>query len=209
LYSYRDSADFVDLGRNGTVVSSLEEGEWLEYTVDVNQSGFYKLSIRHRTLVSPGVTAFSVLLPNVGDTLLRNCETLYTGRSDFFVDVIGEFFLNRGKQVIRFAILSTNFDLDYMELELTQATNTNTITQESKGFKVYPNPASENVTIVLDDFKAADLAIFNMAGQLMYHNSKPNSTIRLSRGSEFKPGVYIIRVLDDNKQAYHKKLIFN
>jgi hypothetical protein len=208
LYTYRDSVDKVDLGRNGTIVSSLEEGEWLEYTVNVKQSGFYKLSVRHRTTVSPGVEAFSVLLPNTGDTLLSNAQTLYTGRSDFYVDVIGEIYLQSGKQVIRFAILGSGFDLDFMELELTKATGSYNVAQESKGFKVYPNPAKEGVTIFLDGFKTAVLAIFNMAGQLMYHTTTQNNSMRFSRSSEFKPGIYLIRVLDENDQAYFKKLIF-
>lgn len=209
LYTYRDSADFVDLGRNGTVVSSLEAGEWLEYTVDVQQTGFYMLSIRHRTTVSPGVKAFSVLLPNNGDTLLSNIQTLYTGRSDFYVDDIGEIFLNQGRQVIRFSILGSDFDLDYLELKFTRATSANDIANELKGFKVYPNPARGTFYINLQGFFEAEISIYNMAGKLIYNTSESENTIQISRGSAFKPGIYLIRVLDENNQSYHKKLIFN
>jgi hypothetical protein len=208
LYTYRDSADFVDLGRNSTVVTDFEEGEWLEYTVDVLQSGYYKLSIRHRTTVTPGVQGFSVLLPNSGDTLLSNIETLYTGRSDFYVDAVGEIFLKQGKQVLRFSILNTGFDLDYFELEFTKATNANMVTQESKQIEVYPNPASETVNINLNGFSTADVSIYNLEGRLMFQESVRNNTVRLSRESDFKPGMYLIRVLDENKQTYYKKLIF-
>jgi len=113
LYSYRENEN-VDLARNASVVSSLEPKEWLEYTVDVQQSGFYKLSIRHRTTISPGTQAFSLILPNENDTLLKKVETLYTGRSDFYEDEIGVVYLKSGKQVLRFAILGSGFDLDYM-----------------------------------------------------------------------------------------------
>jgi hypothetical protein len=208
LYSYRDSTETVDLGRNGTVVSSVEAGEWLEYTVDVQQSGFYKLSVRHRTTMAPSVQAFSVLLPNLGDTLLSNVQTLYTGRSDFYVDAMGEFFLKSGKQVIRFAIIGSGFDLDYMQLELTKTTNTKDLTQELKGFKVFPNPASDNVTIVTEGFNAAGIAIFNLAGQVIYSVSAPDEYTRLSLDSKYKTGVYIVRVLDENRKAYYKKLVF-
>jgi hypothetical protein len=43
---------------------------------------------------------------------------------------------------------------------------------------------------------------------LMYDNFLQGNTIQIDRGSEFKPGIYLIRVLDQNKQAYHRKLIF-
>ena len=161
LYSYRDSVETVDLGRNGTVISSLEEGEWLEYTVNVEQSGYYKLSVRHHTIITPGVEAFHVILPNKGDTLLKNCQLLYTGRSDYFVDPVGEFFLSQGENVIRFDMLNTGIDLDYFELELTQATNVSAANQNPKGMKVYPNPARETIYIELHDFSEADIQIYN------------------------------------------------
>jgi hypothetical protein len=47
-----------------------------------------------------------------------------------------------------------------------------------------------------------------MAGQLMYDNFVLGNSMQIARGSEFKPGIYLIRVLDQNKQAYHRKLIF-
>lgn len=207
FYSYRETDD-VDLGRNGTIVSSLEAEEWLEYTVHVKQTGRYKLSVRHRTTVAPGVQGFSVILPNKGDTLLSNCETLYTGKSDFFVDPIGEFALEEGKQVLRFAILNTGFDLDYMELEFITPTSANQVTQDSKGFKVYPNPAGRFVSIQLQGFSAAQVSIYNMAGQLMYQKSTNNSLVRLPRESNYNPGMYLIRVLDENNRAFYKKFIF-
>jgi hypothetical protein len=208
LYEYRDSLETVDLGRNGTVVSSLEEEEWLEYTIDVQQTGFYKLSVRHRTTVTPGVQAFSVLLPNEGETLLSNVQTLYTGRSDFYLDAVGEILLKQGKQVIRFSILNPGFDLDYMELVFSRPTGLNETSFQSGEIKVYPNPAGEFVTIDLHEFNKAEVSIYNTAGQLMYRKSTNEKLLLIKRGNEYKPGIYIVKVLNENNQACHRKLIF-
>ena len=208
MYSYRDS-DLVDLGRNGTTVSSLEEGEWLEYTVDVQQTGYYKLSIRHLTSVAPGVQAFSVLLPGEKDTLLSNCQTLYTGRSTFYVDPIGEIFLKQGKQVIRFSILNSGFELDYMELAFDHTVGVQAPKPEQSGIKVYPNPANESFTIDLNEIEKADVAIYNLTGQLMYRQLAVSGQINLALGSEYKAGVYLIRVKSKNHLVSQEKIIVN
>lgn len=114
-YSYRDT-DKVDLGLFGKVVSSIKKGEWLEYTVNVNQTGYYALTIRHSTTTYPGVDAFTLTLPNEGDTLMSVCNTLYTGYGVYYDDVVGHVFLKAGKRVLRFAMLGGGIDLDYMDL---------------------------------------------------------------------------------------------
>lgn len=136
-YTYRDN-DNVDLGRNGTIVSSLEAEEWLEYTLDVQLTGFYILKIRHRTTLSPGVQAFHLILPDATDTLLLNVETLYTGRSDFYTDEVGVIFLHSGKQVLRFAILGSGFDLDYMEF--THIPNAYRLTTQADHGQILQDP---------------------------------------------------------------------
>lgn len=204
LYSYRDT-DYVDLGRNGTVVSSLGAGEWLEYTVDVKQTGLYKLSIRHRTTLSPGVEAFSVLLPNEGDTLLSNCQTLYTGRSEFYDDLIGEIFLKEGKRVLRFSILGSDFDLDYMELELTKATNTNEVTQESKQIKVFPNPSNGHFTIQLGNNDFARYSLYNINGvKVLEGTFKSGTTINTAN---IMQGIYLLELSGNNDREVHKVII--
>lgn len=206
-YTYRDN-DRVDLGRNGTVVSSIQSDEWLEFTVEVQYTGYYRMSIRHRTTVAPGVKTFHLILPNAEDTLLNSVETLYTGRSDFYEDEIGEIFLRSGKQVLRFAMLGTGFDLDYMAFQLTEKTSVNNVNSKSKKLGIYPNPAREEVNIKLQGFSEAIISIYNMHGQQLYHKLTSKNTIRLSDELDFKPGIYLIRVLDKNKQAYYKRLIY-
>lgn len=115
-YSYRAN-DLVDLGRNGSVVSAIETGEWLEYTIDVEQSGFYKLSVNHSTTAIPSVNVFSVIQTNNEDTLIGGFECYYTGRGSYFFDEVGEVLLKKGEQVLRFLILNAGVDLDYFELE--------------------------------------------------------------------------------------------
>ncbi len=114
-YTYRDT-DNVDIGYFGKAVSSVEVGEWLEYTVNVEKTGFYTLKIMHSTSGFPGSKGFCVTLPNEGDTLLRASNTSFTGYNSYYEDEVGKIFLKAGKQVLRFTILEEGIDLDYMNL---------------------------------------------------------------------------------------------
>ncbi len=205
LYSYRDS-DKVDLGRNGTVVSSVESGEWLEYTVDVKQAGIYSLSIRHLTSVSPNVTAFSVMLPNEELTLLSNCKTTYTGKSTYYVDVIAEFSLKQGKQVLRFSILNSGIELDYMQLTLKQGTGAKGLFQESGGFKVYPNPGKENFTIQLNSNDLALYSLYNINGMKVLEGKFTSQTT--INTANLVQGIYLLKLIRNQKQEFCKVSIW-
>ena len=206
LYTYRDT-DKVDLGRNGTAISSTEAGEWLEYTVNVAQSGYYELKIRHNTTIIPNVTAFDLILPNKGDTLLRNVKTLYTGRTDYFEDKFGEILLNEGKQVLRFALLGSNFNLDYMNFTFVRPSAVNNITDNQSKIRIYPNPAKEAFTIDLNGINKAEVAIYNTTGQLMLKKSTSEDKIYIPTGLGYKPGVYFIKVTDEYQNEFYNKLI--
>lgn len=201
LYTYRDS-DYVDLDRNGTIISSLEAGEWLEYTVNVEQAGMYMLSVRHRTIAVPSVNGFSVLGPTVEDTLLSNCQTLYTGRSAFYEDEIGELFLNPGKQVLRFSILDAGFDLDYMELKWMSTSRIKDVTAGAQGFTVFPNPANDCVYIDIK-YPAGRLHIYDLNGKLKKELLINYGANKVSI-AEFPDGVLLLNLSVNDTTFRHK-----
>ncbi len=46
--TYRNDGVDIKAGKDGPVIFCTEEGEWLHYTIDVNQSGKYEMKIRAR-----------------------------------------------------------------------------------------------------------------------------------------------------------------
>ena len=71
---------------------------------------------------------------------------------------------------------------------------------------IYPNPASEEVTISCDQLKS-NLKIYNLKGQLLY-SKKITDYITTISLKEFESGMYIIR-LDNDKNIVTKKLVIN
>jgi hypothetical protein len=94
---------------------------------------------------------------------------------------------------------------DLMEFEVRGATGMED--ELEKQFKVYPNPASEQLFIELNDIsRNLDVEIYNMTGQLIkneiFHNI---STIELDVSGLMK-GIYILK-LNTDKETYKTRLI--
>ncbi|WP_158837328.1 T9SS type A sorting domain-containing protein [Polaribacter sp. L3A8] len=73
--------------------------------------------------------------------------------------------------------------------------------------KVYPNPANSNFTIELNNINATSVKIYNVLGKVVYKNATKSKNILVNKENIFKPGVYLIKVLDDQQKVYHSKLI--
>jgi hypothetical protein len=59
--------------------------------------------------------------------------------------------------------------------------------------RIYPNPASETVTIEMCELKVGYIVLYNSLGQEVYHNLKPGSKLQLGV-SDYKPGVYFVQI---------------
>jgi len=79
-----------------------------------------------------------------------------------------------------------------------------------KTYKIYPNPFTSQTTIQLNDnVTKATLTVYNVVGQIIktIHNIT-DKTIMLDRGN-LNPGVYFIRLTDENKTIITDRLIIN
>ncbi len=206
-YTYWEDEN-VDLNSSQNIVVYNQGQEWLEYTVDVASEGYYDLFIRHSTRRSPEVVAFTVSLPDEGKTLLSDVAITYTGTGEYISENVGNFFFEKGVHVMRFYKLSYGYDMDYFELKLTQPVGNNEIEIEQSRVQVFPNPATDKVIIALNGFYKADVTIYNINGQAMFQRQACDNEIQIYRGNEYKPGMYLIRVVDENRKTYYNKLIF-
>ena len=112
---YRSDNEGVDIvksdGRN--VIGYTSAGEWLEYTVDVKQSGTYE----YVATVSSGTdnSAFKIsLIKEDGETVLSTVNVPNTGNYDSYTTVSGKLGkgLGTGKHILRFTISGSNCNID-------------------------------------------------------------------------------------------------
>lgn len=73
--------------------------------------------------------------------------------------------------------------------------------------EIYPNPANETFTIALNGLGKADIAIYNMGGKLMYRKTAEEPKTQIAVGSGYRPGLYLVKVTDEQFGTYCKKLI--
>lgn len=70
---------------------------------------------------------------------------------------------------------------------------------------MYPNPASDNVTIKGDNIKAIE--IYNCVGVRVYSNKEIIDNSTIINTNDMNGGLYIVRILTDNGQLGFKRLI--
>ncbi|WP_430932620.1 InlB B-repeat-containing protein [Saccharicrinis sp. 156] len=126
--------EMVDISSDGTKVRDIKTGEWLEFTIDVTESGNYDLEVRHQTRRSPAFKQLTVSFPEENITFLSDIVMTNTGSGSYLTETIGNIYLEEGTHVLRFNMLEYGFDLDYFEL-----------TKTSDAYKVTFN-GGENIT---------------------------------------------------------------
>ena len=75
--------------------------------------------------------------------------------------------------------------------------------------KVYPNPANNKFTIVLNNISTADVIIYNTLGKVVYKKSTVKGEIEFENDSNLTSGVYLIKAISNDNKVYHSKLVIN
>ncbi len=73
--------------------------------------------------------------------------------------------------------------------------------------KVYPNPTSGNFTLSFENSTKVNIKIVDLLGKVVFERQSEGEYIHIKNEGQFKPGVYIIVLVDDTKSVYHSKLI--
>ncbi len=75
--------------------------------------------------------------------------------------------------------------------------------------KIFPNPAKDEFTILLNDVTNANIVIYNMLGKIVYENTMNSNRMDIANNGRFNSGLYLIKVTDDNRRVFHSKLMIN
>ena len=117
-YSYRnDGVDIEateDNPSNGYNVGWIEDGEWLLYTIEVEQEGNYQLNIRTASTGNSG--EMKVLIDDVAATEVISLPNT-TDYQLFETIMIKDVYLKAGKQKLKLYFETGGFNLNYFQLE--------------------------------------------------------------------------------------------
>jgi endoglucanase len=149
-YNYRnDGVDIEacsDFSSNGFNVGWIETGEWLKYTINVNQSGLYNINLN----LSAPATGGGIILSLDGTNITGLLNIPATGGwQNWQYLTVPDIYLSAGIHIIQPRFFFGGFNFSYIDFVLTAADAENQI----EGPKTYsleqnfPNPFNPNTTI--------------------------------------------------------------
>tara|TARA_B110000211_G_C14055661_1_gene543212 strand:- start:158 stop:2122 length:1965 start_codon:yes stop_codon:yes gene_type:complete len=167
-------------------VGYIEDGEWLEYTVNVTKTGWYNLVYRIAQPTDQSNTPVGKIKLSVDNNeWVEATDMMYTSGWSSYEDVEYEYarYLTAGIHLLKVEFERGNVNIDYIDI-LDSPTNTSNEVSVSN-FSVYPNPAT-SVLNLRGDFKEA--VIFNQLGKIVLKTTENKIDV-----SGFSRGIYYVK----------------
>jgi hypothetical protein len=212
-----EGVDIEEDVRTGSnyLITDTENGEWLAYTVDVQQAGYYNLSL--------GVVASEQGVSRI-DLIINDKETIPFSRiissdSSYYLTKIQEgIYLEKGEQTFKILVASSSIDLKLDKLVVTPlpATSVQELAESPSGFLLgqnYPNPFNPSTTI---PFQIAtpgiiELKIYSLNGIEVYSMvrsyTEPGNHQLTFRSETLPSGMYIYRLSHSDGHSFSRKMI--
>jgi len=184
----------------GQNVGYIDTGDWLDFAVDVKESGEYSVDYRVAALSSTGKITLQVM--GKTNTNLTTTTVSPTGGWQSWTTVSATVELKAGKQIIRVFFTTGGINLNWMDIK-KKATGINDI--ENQGFNIYPNPASKVLNIEISDGKYQKIEIFDLNGKLLLYKDVELSP-KIQLHLNLKDGIYNVRISNE-KQAMNQMLV--
>ena len=171
-----------------------EQGEWLEYTVDVTADDFYSFEFRVASAYSTG--AFSL---DLDENEIVPTQTIHgtNGWQSWSSVHVNDVALTKGVHVLRFNIVSGSFNMNKI---IVTSTVTGQSELKSSPFELFPNPTNGNMTITTNSGFNGRYELFTLLGESV--KSGPiNEELQLDL-SDHPSGLYILQFHNEQDSYY-------
>jgi hypothetical protein len=184
----------------GLNVGYTDPGDWMDYTVNIPAADIYTVDFRVASLVTTG----KIELRNQAGTALASLTQGSTGGWQTWVTKSVTATLPAGSQTLRIYYIGAGLNINWFEL--TQGLKSaEGLSAETNGFKVYPNPATNMITV---ETNSSDFNIFevrSISGAVMLTQPISGSVTDVNIG-DLNKGMYLV-TLKGISTIYTQKLI--
>lgn len=186
-----------DIG-GGYNVGWTKAGEWLDYTIDVNENAPYTFDFRVASTNSSG--EFSVELDN-NEIISLQSVTSSGGWQEWKSIVVNNVELPQGKHILRIKFITGSFNLNYIDIS---SVITNTHEKIKKSAQVFPNPTNGIIDVFVKNGSKATYSIVSSMGkkELQGEFNANGTQIDLSN---LDLGMYFL-IIDDTETIYSQTI---
>lgn len=172
---------------SGTNVGWINEGEWIEYTLEVQTAGTYSLSAE---IASPrGNGGFRLAIDGQEVAVGTNFEV--TQEWDVFENqALTNIALKKGVFTMRITMTQEGFNLGNLDFELLTVTSIDAFNHRTKRLKIYPNPVENYLHI---EGYHQEIEITTLEGIKVGSYDLASGRISVA---QFQPGVYLLHPQD-------------
>ncbi len=186
----------TDVG-GGENIGYTNTGDFLEYLINVQDSGEYRLEVRIACESQAGI--FEVQQLSLDGELLnaKEIQVPVTGGWQTWQTISTKMTLDNGRSKLRVEIIQPEFNINWYRFSFLGVVNG--MEDSQQGFLIYPNPVKDTLNIRLSDEISGPenlLSIRNLHGQLIFQRSgvQNEEEINLNPFS-FQSGLYIVELM--------------
>lgn len=196
----------------GTNIGHTDNGDYLEYIVDVEKDGYYNVNFRVSSESAGGSLALKKLHESGATILLSEVQFGATGGWQNWITEQGALaYMEKGLQTLRLQATASSFNINWFELEFVSETEPTAIEKQldEAPVKLFPNPTNGSFTIEFTSgFQPKNIYIQNQNGR-QHSQLKPRQGEELIEVNEgLSAGLYII-IFEDTHKLTYKKLLVN
>ena len=198
-YRPGEGVDIFDINGKGYHIGNAAPGEWLEYTVEVEEAGEYLVALHFASIYRGGKFVLKV-----GETTSDTLETFRTGSWLNTDKVTFSMNLNKGMQVMRLTVTDPElFNIDKISFVL----NTSGFNPylSAIGFYVTQDASGDLFVTSNKDAPLNRLELIDISGALVGSVMHPDPVQRISTNG-LVPGIYLIRGWIGDRMI-HKKIM--
>jgi len=195
------SGERVDIFDNGSVVGINYAicSEWLGYTVNVPQDGYYTVIVRGSTALDGA----SYHLEKDFNSITPETQFPNTGGWDSFQsDSILGVYLTQGTYQIKFVWDNYGISLDYLQFDPGSAQTAINLSKINNGLMVYPDPFTDFLSISIPNEKTRHVQLFDITSHLVFEGNSD----RLNNLTSLPVGIYYLHIIT-NSAKYVKAIV--
>jgi len=170
-------------------VGWIDSGEWLEYTVTVDSSSYYEVSMRVATNNASG-GPFSILFND--EEKLNGIHVANTGGWASFNTInAGTVYLSEQDSLMRLNFNNGGFNLGSITFTPTDKPSSIDLTRLNNELRIYPVPATESVQ-VMSEMVISGYSLYDMNGRKMAHSQTVNMNEFQININKYPQGIYLL-----------------